>query len=283
VFYAKSNTKRDLEASLFQHGSPYENYGLDRKRFDLGASWRKFSYEFRTPALGAAVADGRFQFWFASIAQTGDVYHIDDVQLVEIGATVSALPLPPALIAPFMADELLADAMRIRWHSSERAEEYHIQVAQDGDFQTMFVDTVITDTLLKVGSLESGVLYYARVHSHGSAGESDHSDVTEFSLPAPKTVVRGSPLVPREYVLEQNFPNPFNPSTVIRYGVPAPGRAVLRLFDALGREVAVLTDGERTPGYYEVHLDGSKLTSGVYFYHLEAGGEREVRRMVLVK
>ncbi len=84
----------------------------------------------------------------------------------------------------------------------------------------------------------------------------------------------GGGTVPLSYRLEQNFPNPFNPQTVIRFQIPEEGRVLLRVFDIMGREVAHLIDEERGAGFYEVVWDGTgasqaPLPSGIYFCAME--------------
>jgi hypothetical protein len=90
--------------------------------------------------------------------------------------------------------------------------------------------------------------------------------------------------VPHEYRLEQNYPNPFNPTTKIGFRVSRLGSRVrLVIYDVLGREVAVLVDEKKEPGRFEVRFDASRLTSGVYFYRMQAGGFVLTRRMVVVR
>jgi len=86
------------------------------------------------------------------------------------------------------------------------------------------------------------------------------------------------------YQLHQNFPNPFNPSTTIRFDVRTSGNVSLKVFDVLGREIAVLADEYLRTGSYERVFDGSDIPSGVYVYSLNVDGKQiGVRRMTLVK
>jgi hypothetical protein len=87
------------------------------------------------------------------------------------------------------------------------------------------------------------------------------------------------------YNLSQNFPNPFNPSTSIRYGITKAGFVSMKVYDASGREVADLVNKYQNPGSYEVNFAAGdyKLSSGVYYYRLTAGDFSEVKKMILTK
>ncbi len=90
--------------------------------------------------------------------------------------------------------------------------------------------------------------------------------------------------VPEAFQLQQNYPNPFNPSTVIRFTVPSNGRAVLKVFNTLGQEVATLFDGIAAAGeYHQAVFDASRLASGIYFSRLEFDGRMQVKKMMLLK
>lgn len=100
--------------------------------------------------------------------------------------------------------------------------------------------------------------------------------------------------VPTEFLLEQNFPNPFNPTTEIGFWVPgemgrpgvtasASGRVKLVVYDMLGREVAVLVNADRSPGHHVVTFDARHLGSGAYLYRLEAGSFSATKRMTLLR
>ncbi|WP_020401750.1 T9SS type A sorting domain-containing protein [Gracilimonas tropica] len=90
--------------------------------------------------------------------------------------------------------------------------------------------------------------------------------------------------IPTEISLQQNYPNPFNPTTVISYQLNSNQLVHLEVFDVTGRKVAVLVDGkQKSAGQHRVNFDGSGLSSGVYFYRLEAGGQTLTQKMLLVK
>jgi len=97
------------------------------------------------------------------------------------------------------------------------------------------------------------------------------------------SVERSSTDLPTDFGFEQNYPNPFNPTTNIMYTVPGREYLNLTVYNILGEKIAILVDEEKAPGEYTVTFDGSKLSSGVYFYRLHAGRFNETREMVLVK
>ncbi len=89
--------------------------------------------------------------------------------------------------------------------------------------------------------------------------------------------------IPIEFALHQNYPNPFNPSTVISYTLPVFSKATLKVFDALGREVALLVDEYKDAGLHLVNFDASSLPSGVYLYRIQMGSHVEARKLILQK
>jgi hypothetical protein len=96
--------------------------------------------------------------------------------------------------------------------------------------------------------------------------------------------------LPKSYALEQNYPNPFNPATNIRYDLPATSHVVLKIYNILGQEVTTLIDNVIPGGHNSQAWDGSALSSGVYFYRLEATSVADpnmrfsaIRKMLLVK
>ncbi len=89
--------------------------------------------------------------------------------------------------------------------------------------------------------------------------------------------------IPITYELSNNFPNPFNPSTTIRYQIPQDGIVTLKIYDILGSEVATLVNEEKVAGKYEVNFNASSLASGVYIYKIQSGSFVNSKKMILLK
>ena len=90
-------------------------------------------------------------------------------------------------------------------------------------------------------------------------------------------------LVIREFKLYNNYPNPFNPSTIIIFEIPSDSYVTLRVYDILGNEIVTLINEEKTTGAYEVNFDARSFSSGIYFYTITAGSFRTTKKMLLVK
>ncbi len=89
--------------------------------------------------------------------------------------------------------------------------------------------------------------------------------------------------LPERYLLEQNYPNPFNPTTTIAYELPNAGIVSLKVYDVLGREAAILAEGEQSSGRHTAQFNGASFSSGIYFYQLRFGGRIETKSMQFIK
>jgi hypothetical protein len=107
----------------------------------------------------------------------------------------------------------------------------------------------------------------------------DSTDLVDNSL----GVSRPGSGLPRTFALLQNFPNPFNPSTVISYQLPKAKKVRITVLDILGREVQTLMMGEQSAGYHSVTFQANNLASGVYLYRFQAGEFTQTKRMILLK
>ena len=113
-------------------------------------------------------------------------------------------------------------------------------------------------------------------------------DANTITTPSGVTAVEnGKDLVPQKLTLSQNFPNPFNPSTKIQYSIEKASMVSLKIYNILGREVAILVNGRQETGRYTVQFGVDRLTSdlptGVYFYRLEAGSLVSTKKLILIK
>lgn len=105
-------------------------------------------------------------------------------------------------------------------------------------------------------------------------------DGTDYDSAVDEKDVPGAKMT---FNLAQNYPNPFNPTTMISYSVPATAEIRLSVFDVLGREVSTLVNQRQSAGTYNVTFDGKALSSGVYFYRLQAGDKVKIQKMMLIK
>jgi hypothetical protein len=147
-----------------------------------------------------------------------------------------------------------------------------IFVSSDGGWNWSAVNAGLTNLNVESILIKDGYLY---------AGTSD--GVWQRPLSEMTSVETISSNLPMHFNLEQNYPNPFNPVTTIHYSIPKAASVKLQIFDILGRDVATLVNEKKEAGSYDVKFDASRLTSGVYFYRLEAGGFVETKKLVLIK
>ena len=138
-----------------------------------------------------------------------------------------------------------------------------------GGFQSMGLYRMNRDTLKLVGTTLKNA-YAPFYNIGGTVTDIDEED---------------NQSIPDDYTLGQNFPNPFNPETIIRYSIPNESFVKIKIYDALGSEVATLVNENKIAGKYEMNFDANKyrLSSGIYFYRLQAGDYVETKKMTLIK
>ncbi|HMN49072.1 MAG TPA: T9SS type A sorting domain-containing protein [Ignavibacteriaceae bacterium] len=127
-----------------------------------------------------------------------------------------------------------------------------------------FVDDLI--------SVKHGKVSY-RLKQIDFNGASKYSQVVEVELNS----------MPLSYSLDQNYPNPFNPSTKISYQLPQSGFVSLKVYNAIGKEVATLVNEEKSAGNYEINFSANGLSSGIYFYTIQSGSFTQTKKMILMK
>jgi hypothetical protein len=190
---------------------------------------------------------------------------------------VAAPPAPHGLV---LMSQPQASSVTLSWPPVPGALTYHLQLSADSLFGSLvFNDSSLVDTAKTIASLRPSTPYFARVRAKGPGGVGEFSSTLAFTTAESQT----SSNMPRDYLLEQNFPNPFNPSTKIRYEIPANVHVRIALYNSLGQQVKVLIDSEQAAGRYELELTSQTLASGVYFYVFEAGAYIQTRKLIILK
>ncbi len=145
-----------------------------------------------------------------------------------------------------------------------------------------------TDNSVTIGNDYNARSYYVTCVYEDpweSIGETDPTNTVEVRLEIPQkiSIPESNNKNKINYQLEQNYPNPFNPSTKISYSLPVSGQVTLKVFDTLGKEVAILVNEQKEAGIYTIEFDASNLTTGIYFYRIQIGSFTSVRKLVLLK
>ncbi|HKJ81522.1 MAG TPA: T9SS type A sorting domain-containing protein, partial [Ignavibacteriaceae bacterium] len=141
-----------------------------------------------------------------------------------------------------------------------------------------------TWTAIDTGDYAYPVFISPNIGWCGSFGENKiykSSDIIINSITSVKEDIKSGKI--NSFSLEQNFPNPFNPSTTIRYSVKQSSNVNITILNAIGQVVTTLLNEEKSPGEYQVNFNASSLPSGVYFYRIKAGEYTSVKKMVLMK
>jgi len=172
------------------------------------------------------------------------------------------------------------------WHSTYSLNlydqiEYELLIASDEQFNNLVLRaSEIIDTTYSI-QLQNGK-YFWKVKSYTSSSTYTFSNVMSFVVNIP-TDVNSEKDTPFEFYLDQNFPNPLNPSTTIKYSIPKSSQVTLKIFNTLGEELETLVNEDKPVGTYEVNWNAANLPSGVYFYRLQAGDFVETKKMILIK
>ncbi len=151
---------------------------------------------------------------------------------------------------------------------------------------TLFSTSI--DSFIQYNWIAKDIYLVARAQSRNGDTDPNFTIAQGFGrldslkMSPPTGVVKNSEL-PSDFVLFQNYPNPFNPSTTIQFALPQPGKVSLRIYNLLGREVALLVDDKLPAGIHRVVFDAKGLSSGLYFYRLQAGDFSQVQRLTLLK
>ena len=163
------------------------------------------------------------------------------------------------------------------------AEQYHLQLSAESNFADLLIDedSLQDTTFLFPNDLAENTQYYWRVRASNDSGYSEWSEVFVFTTEMSVSITNDQ--IPDEFTLKQNFPNPFNPVTQIKYALAEPSDVRLTVYNMLGQRVAVLVNERKSAGWHTVTFDASELSSGIYIYQIRAGENVAIRKLTLLK
>jgi hypothetical protein len=211
--------------------------------------------------------------------------------------TIISVPAVPSPQAPTFRAVNVELKPVFSWKKAALAEKYHIQIAtaanleSAGESEGAFVaanvvfDSTLADTTFRLSfDLAPSTKYYWHVRGIDTAGVSGYSNNPLYTFTTTATSgVEELKGIPDNFVLYSNYPNPFNPSTMIRYNLPKAQMVSLKIYNILGQEVATLVHMQQDAGYYSVRFDAGNLSSGIYLYILKTESFSSTHKMLLLK
>jgi hypothetical protein len=208
--------------------------------------------------------------FFGATAQ--DQMYVDDYTFVDLMAL-------PVELTSFNAKAFDSN-VELNWVTATEINNHMFEIERksaDSQFRTIgYVNGHGTTTEQQTYSyvdkkLETGKYVY-RLKQIDFNGSYEYSNEINVDVEAPA-----------QYSLDQNYPNPFNPSTMIKYSIAKDGFVNVSIFNLLGEKVATLVNDNMKAGSYDVNFNASQLSSGIYFYSIESGEFKAVRKMILMK
>jgi hypothetical protein len=246
---------------------------------DLDTEWRNRDGSISSvPSLitsstfSNAIPAGTNNFWYAALGTTN----------------IGDNPLPVELLS-FTATST-AQGVKLAWETASEHESrgFTLLRKKQGESAWIEVASYQTDNALRAHNSLNGASYTYTDKTPLEVGKVYEYQLRETGFDGQVTTLQTLTLtirfnVARAFELAQNYPNPFNPTTTIRYQIPTAETVSLKVYDVLGKEVATLVSGRQEAGSYAVEFNAAGLSSGVYFYRLQAGGFVETKKMMLVK
>lgn len=148
-------------------------------------------------------------------------------------------------------------------------------------FRTTDLGTTWTEETLPSLGQTNGIHHMQFLNS--SLGYSGGGAGTFMRYNGPSGVTNSNVTTPENFILEQNFPNPFNPNTIINYELKTAAFISIKVYDELGKEISSFVNRKQDAGKYSINFDAKELSSGLYFYTLETDNYKDVKKMVLLR
>lgn len=253
---------------------------------DPGTSWTGNSVNTANQSiqLKVGISSGSLVSWTDPSTRFETVTTTPSTDFTGFGACTNT-PLPVELTS--FSALTKNKTVNLTWHTATEVNNYGFEI-QKSNVKTQ--NSNVETQWSKVGF----------VNGAGNSNAAKEYNFTDRSVPTGKYLYRLKQLdndgqyeyskeievdlgMPTEFALEQNYPNPFNPSTSIQYSVVSSQNVVLKIFNVIGKEVAVLVNEKKEPGTYTVDFSAANLASGTYLYRLQTGEFVQTKKMVILK
>jgi hypothetical protein len=259
------------------------SYGRFRISADDGSYW------LRNVPPGNVDITASIRGWFPATVTGVNVTADVTTENVDFSMTQCDIP------ANLDASEGLGDRIELTWNAVSHPDlvGYNIYRAdwENGDYTKLNTDPVANNAYTDDTITDDEVYWYVVTAAYsGSYGNAESIDSEKaYGSTAVVTGIEGeTPDVPDRFFISQNYPNPFNPFTTLSYGLPTDSEVRIDIFNVLGQRVVTLVDEYQTAGFKSVIWNGQdsggdKVSSGVYFYTIEAGDFHDSKKMLLIK
>ncbi len=233
---------------------------------------------------------GQLKYWYGMEFKQGQVRLAvdDDVTKTQLGVDITNLKLNNFVITSWPPNQW------VHLVGVRDLQEDSLKIYIDGELAGSIKDNtdmnIYSDSMLTIGNYPGstinkldGQLDDLKMYNFALSPAAVKAIYDAYKLGTPVSVASGETAIPDRYALNQNFPNPFNPSTVIRFQIPKEAHVLLTVYNILGQRVTTLVNKNLKSGIHNVTFDASNLASGIYFYRLEANDYSQVMKMMLLK
>jgi len=196
-----------------------------------------------------------------------------------------SIPVAPTLVSPPNNSFEVSLTPTLEWIDIPNAFDYRVQLTDDPNFATTIVNVagiVPNQYTVASGLLNVNTVYFWRVNARSGMGTSSYSTIWFFTT-VTTGITQTNSEIPAEFKLYNNYPNPFNPFTNIRFDIPKSNHVKIIIYNTLGKEITTLVKEKLSAGSYEVDWNASDYPSGVYFYRFVTEEFTKTKKMLMIK
>lgn len=199
--------------------------------------------------------------------------------------TTNATPTSPVLVLPANGATGIALNALLKWDSISTASSYRVRVSVDSNFTTTVFDSsgiTLNTVTVPNGRLQPSALYYWKVNGSNVCVTGSYSPTWHFNTASPTGLSHNSE-IPKVFKLYNNYPNPFNPVTYLKFDIPKDSKVKIEIYDITGQLVNTIIDKDLIAGSYQIGWNAENYPSGAYIYRITADEFTDVKKMVLIK